>query len=83
MTVHVNILRNKTIYLCDKKKTCHTKKSCSTMCNHTLDKDHAVNGGCLVPTLSPRFSRTLLDNYIEREDDDSREIFAINKGNEG
>lgn len=45
----------KIAYICDKKKDCSESRSCGTLCNHTTDGAHAVNGICLDPEHNDRF----------------------------
>lgn len=49
----------KIAYLCDKKKECNESRSCGTICNHTTDGAHAVNGICLDPEHNDRFEREM------------------------
>ena len=55
------------IYICDKKRECNKSSVCGTFCNHTYFPEHAKNGTCKVPTLSPRFRRKVRYSYEEEE----------------
>ena len=58
-------------YLCDKKKDCAGSPSCGSLCNHTLDVSHAVNGPCADPRGNDRFKVVELGDdpkYMELDD---------------
>ena len=56
------------IYICDKIRECNKSPDCGTLCNHTYFPEHAKNGTCKVPTLSPRFRRKGRYSYMEKEE---------------
>lgn len=62
------------IYICDKKRKCNKSPDCGTLCNHTYSPEHAKNGTCKVPTLSPRFKKCRY-GYEEKEEVEWKELF--------
>lgn len=57
----------KIIYLCNRKRKCHTSMYCKTLeCMHTTKEEYALNGPCENPEKSDRFNRWPDGSYVEK-----------------